>query len=440
LEDEIVDADPGTADVPAVDTASAIDIPALATDLAADAPAVVDPAADKDDADLDLEAEAARLAAEKLIEDAKAAEPDKVDADAAKADEVVDANAVVKPKTIAEATERLQVAENRVTQLTEMETKILEIGGMPLIEMIQPVIDVLSNPEAKFGDILSKIADATGRDPQDMAYELLDSEGNQAAALAYFCGDDITPAVLEKLVDGYQSGKITLEDADAEEPDDVDEVFLSPKDLKDRERLRASDARDKASTAREKETLKAEKTATATRLEGERTAANTSVGTLLQTTVDNAIVAFKPDPADSAEVKDLKEVMSMAVHAITMLELSRDPTFQRVQGLIKANGFKAADALSKGALSIKISQRAAALAKRFNPAFSGGIAKAQKAAAKIAAVRTEPSGARGAGDLPGKRDTSVKNPNWRTDLDAEYEGKIADLGKKQKREATGQFA
>jgi hypothetical protein len=440
LEDEIVDAEPGTADVvPAVDTASE---DTTATDEAAAAAAAIDPAAEKEDADLDLEAEAARLQAEKLAADkAEAEKTDKVDADAAKADEVVDADAAPKPKTIAEATERLQVAENRVTQLTEMETKVLEIGGMPLIEMAQPLIDVISNPEATAGDILQKVADASGRDVQDMAWDLLSTEENQAAALAHFCGDDITPDILEKLVDRYQSGKITLEDADDEDPaDGADEVFLSPKELKDRGRLKAADARDKAITAKEKETEKTNQEAKATRLEGERTAAHVSLGTLLETVTNSATEAFKADPADIKEVKELKENLNLAVRAITMLEMSRDPTFQRVQGLIKANGFKAADALAKGALSIKVSQRAATLVKAFNPLFSGGVVKLQKAAAKIATVRTEPSGARGAADIAVKRDTSVKNPNWRTDLDAETEAKIADLGKQQKRATTGQFA
>lgn len=443
MADELVDAEPGTDLVPADDTANVDAVSALADDV--DDAAAADVATDKeDDPDLDLEAEAARLAAEKVAQDAEAAaakKPD-ADADAAKVDPDkvgTDAAVVAPPKTIAEAIERLEATEARTTQLTEMETKVLEIGGLPLIEMVQPLIDTISNPEAKFGDILMKIADATGRDPQDMAYELLESEENQAAALAHFCGEDITPDILTQLVDGYQSGAIKLGEAESEE-EAADDVFLTDKERKDRERLKASDVREKASAAREKATLAAEKTATATRLEGERTTAQATLGAMLQTTVETAIADFKADPKDTPEVKDLKEVMSLAVNAITMLELSRDPTFQRVQGLIKTNGLKAADALAKGALAIKVSQRAAAIAKRFNPAFSGAVTKLQKAAAKVAAVRVEPAGARGAADLPGKLDTSVKNKNWRADLDKEFEGKIADLGKKQTREATGRFA
>jgi hypothetical protein len=366
------------------------------------------------------------------LADKKKADEEKADNDSAKDDKPEEEKPEDKkpeesteqnePKSLKEARGHIKSLESQITPLREMESKVLGIGGMPLLEMAQPLLDTALNPEATSGEIIEKLAEVSGRDPQELAWDVVDS--NRAAVVSHFCGENMTPEILEKLVEKFEAGEIDLDKAEGE---DADDIFLT-------ESEKAVRAREKAASDKEQDAIKAEKAATATRLEGERKTAFTNVATLLQNSVGEAIKDFAPDEKDTPEVKDLKDVLNKSVNAMIAFELSTDPTFQRVQKLIAKNGTKAAEALAHGALARKISDRSAAMMKQLQPLFIAAVGNLQKQATKIKEIREEPDGALGQGDATRKKEISAKDPHWRKDLDAEYEGKIRDLTTKTKRE------
>jgi hypothetical protein len=377
----------------------------------------------KDEDDMTLEELADQAAAEKLENESAADKKDQV------APVVPEAP---QPKSIKEARSHIDSLEGQIKPLREMEATVQEIGGMPVIEASRPLIDTVMNPESTAAQIFEALQEvAPHHDIQSLAWGLLDSDENQAAAITHFFGDDVTPDILEKLVNQYKSGSITL-DTDAEDADE--DIFLTEKEKADRAKSRDTEAKNKSATTLAKE-------AAQTKLEGERTAAATYVSTALERSVNEAIKDFAIDEKnDTDEMKTLKGTLTQAVHAMTMVELSRDPSFQRVQALIQKNGGKAAQALTDGALSKKVADRSAAIMKILEPLFTSGIAGMQKAAQKIKGTRQEPTGALGQADATRGKEITSKSKTWRADLDAEFEGRINDLKTKQARTTRGQFA
>lgn len=399
------------------------DTPATKVAAAQDAEPVI---VKKDEDDMTLEELADQAAAEKLENETLAA--DKADKKEAAP---VEAEAP-QPKNIKEARSHIDSLEAQIKPLREMETTVQEIGGMPVLQNMRPLIDTAMNPESTAAEIFEALQEvAPQHDVQSLAWGLLESEVNQAAAITHFFGEDVTPDIVEKLVNQYKAGSITLDDADT---DDADDIFLTDKEKADRAKSRDTEAKNKSATTLEKE-------ATQTKLAGERTAAATYVSAALEKTVNDATKDLTIDEKnDTPEMKELKGTLMQAVHAMTMVELSRDPSFLRVQGLIQKNGGKAAQALTDGALATKVAARSKQIMKVLQPLFVSGVTAMQKQAKIIKETRQEPTGALGQADATRGKEINAKSKTWRADLDAEFEARVNDLKTKQSRTAQGQFS
>lgn len=385
------------------------------------------PAPEKSEDEMSLQEIADKQAADEAkAEEDESAKDDKPEdkVEEKKPEETTEQN---EPKSLKEARGHIKSLETQITPLREMEKTVLEIGGMPVLETARPLIDTVMNPEATASEIFEALAEAAPHhDAQSLAWQLLENDDNQAAAIQHFFGEDVTPEIVEQLVTQFKEGKIDLDKADSDE--DADDVFLT-------DREKTARAREKAAEAKDAEATKSAKAAKALGLGAERTASYTKVASVLETSVSDAIKDFAVDEAnDTPEMKSTKGFINTAINAMIAFELSTDPTFQRVQKLIAKNGTKAAEALTQGALARKISDRAAQLAKDAQPLFTGAVGKIQKQAKTIKDVREEPDGALGQGDATRKKEIDYKKPGWRQDLDAEFEGKIRDLKTKTARE------
>lgn len=325
-------------------------------------------------------------------------------------------------KSISEARAHIERLEKQVAPLEAMQAKVLEIGGMPVLEMMQPLIDVAINPEATSGQIIEAVAAVNGQNPQDLAWGLVDE--NRASVVAHFCGDAITPEILEQLVDKFEKGEIDL--------DDADDVFLT-----------ADEKADKAAAAAKDKPNAAEKEAQETALSTARNTAVQSVGKLCEDSVNSVLAPYAIKDDDSDDVKGLKGFINQGVQAQVMFALSQDPVFNRVQKLIQNNGVKAADALARGALAVKIQNKTEELMKGVQPFVDAAIGKAQAAAKKIKTVRDEPSGASTQADvIPKREELSAKDPKWRDKLDAQLDRDLAAIqakNKKQRRSSDGTY-
>jgi hypothetical protein len=339
------------------------------------------------------------------------------------------------PKSVVEQRKHIDSLEGQLKPLRELESKILEAGGLPILEAARPLLDAALNPGASAGEILGALAEiAPYHNAQDLAWGLLETPENQTAALEHFFGEGITPDLIEKLIAGHREGRFELDgDLDSE----ADSVFLSDREKADRARVKEIDARDAASKTTERQALE-------TKLGEERKAAKTAVATLCSDSVDAALTEHQlmltKDDESVPEVKGMKELVNKAIQSLLMVQFSQDPIYQRVHALIEKNGLKAADSLAKGSLAVRMTNAANELAKQFQPFVTSTVGQAQARAKTIKDVRAEPDGALGQQEATPRKEINAKNPNWRKELDAEYAQRIADLPRKQAREASGRFA
>lgn len=335
------------------------------------------------------------------------------------------------PEKPADPAKEQQVNE-QLKPLQEIQAKVMELGGLPMLEMAQPVIDALYNPEATADEIFNALANAgSPHNAEDLAWGLLENEQNRQAMLDRFFPDkNLTPDILEKLVEKFAAGEVELEGVE----DEDDDIWLTPQQKAQRAREQANAARDEARKQGERE---AQETALKAQRDTAMTGIKTSCGSAVDAALKDAGLEIKAD--DTPEVQEYKQTIIMAVRAMVQLEFSRDPIAQRIDGLIKKNGFKAADTLTKGSLVHKIQTRATELAKKFSPAVTSTITKAQKEATKIKKTRQDPDGAMGQGEATKKKELTADNPNWRQELDAEYEAKFKTIAAGRHRDHQGRF-
>lgn len=377
-------------------------------DVGTDAAATA--ATDTDDEQVDEDAAAAAEIADQ--------QTDQTDKPAPAEDQAsVTDDKAAEPKSIREAREQINSLEGQIRPLRELEQKVLEIGGLPTLEMVQPLIDVALNPEATAEEFFATIANvAPHLNPDELAWGLLENERNQAAAVQHFYGENITPEILTKLVEGYERGDYEIADEDD---------FLTDAERRERDRARTADREARNSRQADNDRR--------------RTEALTAVATLCGTTIDKVLEPYAITEKDTPEIKELKEFLNGAVHSQIMRELHSDPVFQRVQALLKRDGFQAADALAKGSLAPKINALAEKLVKQFQPLVPAAIGKAQAHAKKIKEVRDEPTGVRTQADAaPAEAEISARDPNWREKLDEQYRRKVQAMT--QPRRAGGQFS
>jgi hypothetical protein len=390
-------------------------------------------AADNTDADVDLEAQAQADA------EAKAAQQDQDDksTDTAK-DDNADAQAKegesdqtddVKPtkKAVVEQRKQIGSLESQLKPLREIETKVMEIGGVPVLEMAQPVVDTLLNPASTGMDVIKAVAAAAPHlSEQDIAWDVV--EGNQDAVVQRYFGDDMTPDVLEKLVEKYKTGEIDLDGSS----EDADEIFLTPKQKADREKVKAAEAREAAAA-------KAERDSRQTQLQAEMQASAARIATTCESAITRVLQPMAVKDDDTPEIKTLKETINKSVDAIVKVELATDPTWMRIQGLMQKNGFKAAESLAGGRLAMTIEQKAAEVFQKLQPLVTAAVGSLQKQAKKIQEVRRDPTGATTQSDATQKKEITAQTPNWRSELDKEFEGRLANIGREKARNDRGQF-
>lgn len=339
---------------------------------------------------------------------------DKVD-ESKPGEETNEADKAAEPKSIKEARSHIHSLEEQLRPLRDLENHVLDIGGLPTLEAAKPLFDVVMNPEAGAVEIFEALAQvAPFHDQQDLAWKLLENQTNQAAAVAHFYGENVTPDILTKLVEGYEAGDFKIE-LDGE----ADDVFLTDAERRERENKRVGTARDEAKQ-------RAEKDAATQELAGQRQASTEKIAKLCQDSVGAVLAPYAVVAGDTDEVKGLKGFVNDGINAIIMFQLHGDPQWQRVQKLLKANAFSQAETIMQGALGIKIGRMAESLTNNIQPFVKAGIGQAQKHAKKVKELRNEPSGATTQGDItkPKEQELSAKDPKWREKLDSEYAGKI----------------
>lgn len=332
----------------------------------------------------------------------------------------VDAQASKKEsKSVVAQREHITNLEKQLAPLNELSEKVIEMGGLPTLELAQPLIEAALNPEAKASDILGALAQiAPHHSPEELAWNIV--EENQAAVVADFFGDEITPELLTKLVDSYKAGDITLDD----------DVF-------------GVDDNKGKTAGRDAGTKTAEQSAKAAELNTQRTTASQNVAKTYEEAVSTVLAPFAEAQDDTEDIKALKSFVRTSVEAQIAFKLSQDPTFSRVNQLLQKNAFKPAETLATGSVAIRIRRMAEELVKQANPFVAATIGQAQKQAKKIKEVREEPSGASTQADvIPQRAEITTKTPNWRQELDAQLKADLnalAEKAQKQGRDHEGKF-